>query len=344
MKRASTANQWEEPGKKREKIYLWHPEENNFSKIKGVSTSRETFIHYNHHSQFQFSIHPHGLPNNPQWYTKIDDMYENEFFISKEHPLKFEFSPTTCNLSNMTCRQITVDTDDTGNNTDPGPVRHTEIQKEIVMTILEKQNTEIFEDYCRLFYLCGIVGSAGTGKSTTLKLLTKFEPLSFVYITAQNSLLSAMDFEKKFTLAKFTVKLAKLSFNKYTALSRFLTMSKVHDYQALFKTFEPQYHFFLSLWRKNSSHKLSDVCTICINEFSLNEFNFTLFIINLLKHMFRVSFPKGGVENKYLILLICGDAKQIQPVFIAKFEQKIKGNFKDFKELQSYWPECQGNY
>lgn len=112
-----------------------------------------------------------------------------------------------------------------------------------------------------IFKIFGLVGSPGTGKSTSLKqFLNKSEyKTSFKYITIKNNLVQDikqnfnLNVDSVFTMASFIMKLLKITFKDLLRLNYFLIHNKIECYETVFSMCTFNNDFFLSLWESENN-------------------------------------------------------------------------------------------
>lgn len=174
----------------------------------------------------------------------------------------------------------------------------------------------IFDLTGRKLFTVMTVGPAGCGKTICLKQLLLDETIRFVYVTVQNNLCEdtkkklGLSAESVSTLAAFIMKIYGLTFSGYRRLNNALVGVPVADVHARLKHLDALLN--VTALRDILIRPDRANVVICVDEFSMINSN----IIRLIQYALLAYGARH--DGPPIVLLLCGDFYQIQPLFVCK--------------------------
>lgn len=164
----------------------------------------------------------------------------------------------------------------------------------------------------RIFTIVCVNGKAGSGKTVCLKQFCNNKEIQFLYIAQQHTLLEETKYKLNLnpnnvmTLTKFIITLLNINYYQYLAMCNNINSVPTETLKK---------KNFFSLIKAHS--KFTKYCLnfkkiiICIDEYSMVNSNIIVILQQIL--------TKYAKENgKKIVLLLCGDKQQIQPILITK--------------------------
>lgn len=307
-------------------------------------------FYYNTSKLYNFNVKDHEWSTAKSWHleflTKITEGTHTNVFIDNE--VKKENNTTadnrnlvneekdiftelyTCNVSNEDTKNYTRET-----------IKFNNEQQKFIDSIENIYNNST--ENSKNFKLCLLLGPAGTGKTTILKYFAydPDEKFEMYYLTTQNILCN--DFKKRvhfkytdrvFTIASFIIKLFSINFYKYIYMCRRLInrncIEPVLSYAiSLFNKDHTseivehiQYNSIISnITETETASKEPPILLIFVDEFSQIQSSIIKLLINIMEEY-------ANVYRRKVILTICGDCYQIQPV--ASLKCNTDHSFVDF--------------
>lgn len=272
-------------------------------------------ITYKPSKLYNFSVRPNGFPTTRHWFSHVFDLIKEDPSILMTYPLKIESgdffqilkeneNATAPESSSMTFNQYQIKA-------------YQDIKK-----MIEK----------KMFNCVCVIGPAGTGKTICLRQFVQNKD-NFIYITMQNNLIQSSKISlglkgsQTITLCLFFMQMLKLSFNQHCYLMQLVTSHTIVDYDWFFKNFPPNMDFINGFLRNGDNAKH---VYLCIDEFSMIANNVIKLLTEYLKRIANVNFR--------IVVILCGDCHQIQPIHTNKSLEKIQDdpNSNDNRYLNKY--------
>nr|WIE95431.1 hypothetical protein [Microctonus hyperodae filamentous virus] len=288
-----------------------------YSQFRGITNHMDRKIPFNASRQFRFSITPYGLPANILWYQNIVQLIKDNVHILV--PFSKQRQATLPKDSILALASLDNQQQQQQQQNDETFVMYNQDQIDAYNIILENLQSHSF-------FLYALLGPAGTGKTMCLRQLA--ERHQVIYITLQNNLCRDAEQRLKpahtFTLCKFLMNLLEISFYQQCELTKILIAHKFRDMSQLVSDLTYNEKFLASLfsYKRDKNHVI-----LCFDEFSMVASNIILLIKTILKDFVDIN------SHLHIMMIICGDCHQIQPIFVTKaIQQQQQQQQQDHEE------------
>lgn len=274
------------------------------SRIFPINSRGIKGIQYRKTCKYNYTVGPYY-----DSYLKLFELFNNEMAAKS---LNLFLTLKNQRLNNQSCYEIlnVVSTGEKKEN-----IKTFEYTNEQITTYLNLK--KILTDY--RYRTCMLSGAAGTGKTVCLKQLKDDKEINFIYITVQHNLCQdakiklSLDQRFIYTWASFIMTILKMNFFLFQQYTRHLNAIDIDDLDELDVISKFPYNSNKMSEIFNSNVKKNWI--ICIDEFSMINVN-EIYVLSLILEQY-VGTCSDNLGN--IMLLLCGDVNQIQPIFVTKY-------------------------
>ncbi|CAJ2002145.1 helicase 2 [Cotesia congregata filamentous virus 1] len=272
--------------------------------VVGTTNPNRAVFPYKRACLFRFKIEPYSYNNVKNW---VDEFWLN---INPRRHIIQNVKPSNCSKKKTKpptpITRVYREEGEGGHGPTIGEntFDYNEKQKSFLNSIGEHIKSK------QRFVTLMLIGPAGTGKTTLLRGFCEpplSSEMSFLYITTQNLL--CRDTQRRlgcetFTICMFILHILRINFYQWLALVKEILSVSCVCSKSLERILDSYMPNAICLPNKHETKPY----VLCLDEFSMVPTNLISFIKLLL---YRLS------EKRQIILILCGDPYQIQPMWIT---------------------------